>query len=198
VKGKRKLVVALLAAASLAALFSGCFVWSSFKWTSTTVKAGKPSYAVIGMRPSTEQADRDYPFIMVGFRVGSVLELGNKRTWDVKGTFGGPEPLVTDSALETAILNAPDACELNGEPLSHGSDFLWTALRTDGLVNDRDKFGKEAIARVQIKAPEGVSDHEEDVAFLGGGWDDSNPENGVPTSNEVGCGGGTIGFLRVK
>jgi hypothetical protein len=197
-KSNGKPLIALLGAAAVSLLFSGCFTWSSFKWSSTTVEAGKSTHAVIGMRPSSEQADRDYPFILVGFSGGGSLELGNKRTWDVKGKFGGPEDLVTDSALEAAILNAPDACELNGEPLSHGTDVAWTALRTDKLVNDRDKFDKQAIARIQIKAPAGTPAHEEQVYFLGGGWDDSNPNNGAPASNEVGCSGGTISFLRIK
>jgi hypothetical protein len=196
-KIKGKVVAALVGAGVMSLLLSGCFALSSFKWSSYTVKDGESTYAVIGMRPHSEQEDKDYPFIMVGFRGGGNLELGNKRVWDVRGTFGGPDPLVTDSALETAILNASDSCEVNGEPLSHG-DLLWTALRADRQVNDRDKFAKEAIARIQIKAPAGTPAHEEDVFFLGGGWKDDNPNNGVPGSNEIGCSGGTVSFLRIK
>ena len=195
-KGKGKATVAALGAVGLALLFSGCFVWSSFKWSSTVVKPGKSTTAVIGLTPAGEPPppNKDVPFILVGFSDTTQLSLGKTRRWDTEGKFGGPLKLFSDGALRTAALSA-DACKVAGQPLSQIPDVVWSALRTDKTVNDRDKVGKIATTKVAIKAASNATDHQEQIYFLGGGWQDDGDTN--PEPEEVGCGGGTITTLTV-
>ena len=193
-------VIALGCAAVLALGFSGCFVWSSFKWSTTKVKPGRSVDAIIGMIPESGDAtsDKDYPFVMVGILNTSNLTLAgiNKRTWDVKGKFKGPRPLQTDGGLEQAILDS-DNCNVNGIEINQIFDTEWTALRPDVAVNDRDRAGTIAQSKIRFKADPGSSERDEEVYFFSGGWRDENPANGIPEPAEVGCSGGTITFLSI-
>jgi hypothetical protein len=195
-KSRRKPLVALLLAAGVAIIFSGCFTWSSFKWSSTVVKPGRSTTAVIGMTPAGEPPppNKDVPFILVGFSDTTQLKLGKTRKWDTEGKFGGPLKLFSDGALRTAALSA-DACKVSGQPLSQIADVIWSALRTDKTVNDKDRVGKIATTRIAIKAASNATDHQEQIYFLGGGWQDDGDAN--PEPEEVGCGGGTFTTLTI-
>jgi hypothetical protein len=189
------MIIALAALASLG--LSGCFLWNSFKWSSTKVKAGKSTTALIGMTPAlgSPPADRDFPFVLVGLEDATQLSLGSTRSWDTKGKFGGPLPLFSDGALRTAALNA-DGCELAGQPLSQIDSVSWAALRTQKTVNDKNRAGTIAMAKIAIKADQGAAQSQEFVYLLGGGWADDGDD--IPESEEVGCGGGTITALTIK
>jgi hypothetical protein len=200
-QGKRR--GRLAAAAALAAFcclgLSGCFLWSSFKWSSTTVKPGRSVDAVIGMTPETSgQGNKDYPFIMVGLSDPSNLSLAgiSKRTWDVKGRFGGPEPLAADGGLESAVL-ASDNCNINGIEIAQIPDTAWTALRPDAKVNDRDKAGRVALSKIRLRAGAAASATNEQVYLFSGGWSDNLNDNGIAEPDEVGCSGGTITALAI-
>jgi hypothetical protein len=194
--GRRVLAVVL--AALMASGFSGCFVWNSFKWSSTKVEAGKSTKALIGMTSAlgSPPADRDFPFVLVGLQDPTQLSLGSTRSWDTKGKFGGPLPLFSDGALRTAALGA-DGCKLAGQPLSQIDNVSsWAALRTQKKVDDKDRAGTIATAKIAIKADQGATQNQEFVYFLGGGWADDGDDN--PESDEVGCGGGTVTTLAIK
>jgi hypothetical protein len=185
---------------SLAFGFSGCFLWTSFKWSSVKVKPGKSVDAIIGMVPESGsvQADKDYPFFMVGLADTTNLSLAGitKRTWDVKGKFKGPRPLQTDGGLEAAVL-ASDNCNINGIEINQIIDVEWTALRPDVQVNDRDRAGTVAQSKIRFKADPGTPPRDEQVYFFSGGWRDVNPANGIAEPEEVGCSGGTITVLSI-
>jgi hypothetical protein len=198
--GRGKAIVAVGCAAALAFGLSGCFLWSSFKWSTTKVKPGKSTDAIIGMTPETGDitGSKDYPFIMVGLTSTSNLSLAGitRRTWDVKGKFKGPRPLQTDGGLEAAVL-ASDNCNVNGIEINQILEVEWTALRPDVQVNDRDRAGVIAQSKIRFKADPGTPPRDEQVYFFSGGWRDESPANGITEPEEVGCSGGTITALSI-
>ncbi len=192
-------MAAVAIAVALGFGLSGCFTWSSFKWSTTKVEAGKSTDAIVGMIPESGPiVDKDYPFILVGLPNTSNLSLAGitKRTWDVKGKFKGPRPLQTDGGLEAAVLNS-DNCNINGIEINQIPDVEWTALRPDVVVNDRDRAGTVAQSKIRFKADPGTAPRDEQVHFFSGGWNDDSPANGITEPEEVGCSGGTITSLAI-
>ena len=155
---------ALLAGLSL----SGCFVWNSAKWSPQTPKAGKTVNAVIKAVPvvgSNPPPQKNYPAVLIAFSSnGPRLKLGNKRTFDTKGDFGGPYKMFEDGALKNAVLDS-DACTWGGEHLNQIPDVDWTAVRTDVEVSDRDKLNP-AVVKVALKTDSTAVHGEQDAVYL--------------------------------
>jgi hypothetical protein len=194
-KGVRFVLVAV-AALLLSTALSGCFFFSSFKWSKNTVKVGKTTDAIVGMVPATgdQTKNRGYPFILFGFADPATLELGSKRTFDTGGKFGGPKALFNDGALATEAVDS-DECQLAGQDLSQIVDVAWKAVRTDVQINDRDKEGVAAKSKVAVKAPHGTPVGQQQVYVVTGSWQDDGDHS--PENDEVGCTGGAITTISI-
>jgi hypothetical protein len=199
--GRGKRAVAVAVAALLSFGFSGCFWFSSLNWSPLTVKPGKSTTAKIRVTSDTSGIadDRTVQFFLFGFDNTGYLSLGGKRTWDVKGLFKGPQHMIVDGTLRNQALQS-DYCAFGGSggaKLNTLTDVVWTAVRTENRINDRDRDGTVALSEIKVKAAENGSG-QRNVWIFAGGWDDEEGGDGQPQPDEVGCSGGTLTTLTIS
>ena len=192
-----RLCAVIAAGLGLSLALSGCFVWSSFKWSSPVVKPGERATGTIGLMPENGGSrDRFVQFFLVGLSEQSQFSLGGARKWDVKGQYGGPETMFSDGSLANAATNSQSCAVGDSRPVDI-TGFDWFALRTNGEIDDRDKVNKLLISKLGLKAANGATPSQEQIYVLSGGWYDEN-DNQQPASDEIGCGGGTITAMTIK
>ena len=192
-----KLAMALVAAVGVSVFLSGCFSFQSVTWSPAVVKAGKTTDAVIKFVPDIGPTkNKMIPFVLVGVPDVGVLSVTNTRTFDVKGKFGGPEHMISDANLRNVALEA-DECELAGQTLNQIDGVDWTAVRTEGVVNDRDKFKTPAVSKVRLKVLSSLDRTQAQVYVFGGNWSDQGNFPGVPEEPEVACSGGSISTITI-
>jgi hypothetical protein len=192
---KRLTVVAAVALSAL--LFSGCFTFQSLSFDPAVVKAGKKTAAVVKLVPDLSQArNKMIPFILVGLSDSGVLEVTDKRTFDTKGDYGGPEHMITDANLRNVAIEDED-CTFGGQTLNQIQGVSWTAARTEKEVSDRDKFKAPAVAKLTLKVVKGLDRTQGQVYVLAGNWSDQGQFAGVVEEPEVACAGGSISTLTL-
>ena len=179
--------------------FSGCFLWSSFQWSTPTVKAGKHVTATIGQTASTDGVSRDklVQFFLIGLPDSDPLSVDGAREWDVKGKFGGPKTMFADGALRNAAINSDQCAVIPGgtKPIDI-TDTDWVALRTEKEIDDRDKSKVLALSKVALKAAANAGGTQAFVYLFTGGWHDE--DDGQPEPDELGCAGGTITSMTIR
>ena len=91
-----------------------------------------------------------FVIVGVGGVTGQDTDIGvTKATWGVTGTYGGPSPMGVESSLVTAM--GAD-CSSSGLNFNTITGVLWKAFATPTNKNDKDKFGKQAVIDVVLKA----------------------------------------------
>ncbi len=193
-----RLCAVVVAGLALSVAFSGCFLWSSFKWSKPVVKEGKRVTATIGLQSDRGPSrDKMVQFFLIGVPEQDILVPAGTRKWDIKGKFGGPETLFSDGTMANAAINA-DSCMIGNSKPNEIMDYHWHALRTDDEVDDRNKEGTLLLSKVGMKAQGTVSAPSPLTVYVFSGvWHDTT-EDGQPQDDEIGCSGGTITNMTIK
>jgi hypothetical protein len=189
---KRWLVSLLIAGVCLS--LSGCFALRGFQWSTQSAKAGKAvsanltvAPAVLPGPPTAPDSHRDIPFTLIGLSYGDYLTLGHGSTWDAKGHFNGPKPLIPDQALADHIISSGE-CDItdfgqNTVPLVDLAHY-WRAVRTEAPVNDHGRIAATALERIKLRVKKSAPTTIDNVLFLTGAWQDDG--DGVPEDSNAG------------
>jgi hypothetical protein len=197
--GKRgpKAGAAIVAVLVLASSLSGCFLFAKMKWDPAVVKRGKKTVAVVSMIPELGVArDKMVPFVLVGLPDNVPVTVSGKRKFDVNGDYGGPKPMFSDSTLRNVALQT-DNCAIAGGTLDQVPDLVWTALRTEQGVSDRDKLKPPAVTEIAVAIADGAPEGQVQAALFSGNWSEAASPNGIPEEPEVTCSGGSTSSFTV-
>jgi hypothetical protein len=189
--------LATLAAITLAAGLSGCFIFQSAKFSPAIVKPGKKTNVVVKLvadRGAT--VNKMVPFVLVGLPSDLDVSLGQSPKFDARGDYGGPYPMFSDGAMRNVAIATED-CGFGGGTPSEESEVDWTLFRTGPKVSDRDKLKPPAEARIGIKTDPGAAAGQYQVAVFAGNWSEAGMPDGVPEEGEVVCSGGSFGSYTV-
>ena len=182
--------------AILAVFMTGCFKIGGYKFSKMAVQNGEKTVLEVHLFPFSEEANRDYPFIVVVVPADDTDPEGGTsstvttqpKVLDVKGKFGGPYELVSDAALRAWILDGNGlGCDVE---VGDGKIFVF---RSSQRINDQARLMTKAVTRLGLKytnSNDPFSGTLVNVRVLAGGWDDDvNDEAnaGVPNGNEVAC-----------
>jgi hypothetical protein len=170
-------------------LFSSCFALRGFRWSAhKIVRGGGKVVALLSLYPhgnptfNTSRTDR--VFILVVFpddtdtgEADTDWRVVNPKVFDFNRNFGPRRTLVRDDDLENMILTQY-CTEITADPATV------VVFRTQGIVDDRGRIGKEALTKLGVKAnaTTNINSVENRIQFWSGGWDDDG--DGVPESSD--------------
>ena len=106
--------------------------------------------------------------------------------------------MFADGAVEAEALES-DECMIGPAYRGEIPDLSWTALRTNAEVNDKDKAGRTAVAKVGVRLSASVTGGGQVAAYAFlANWSDEGPNEGMVEDDEVACTGGSISSITVK
>ena len=191
---RKKLGIAV-GAVALTFVLSSCWALQSFGVLDYTLTPGQSTKARFVLRPAAGAVGGSRMFVIVG--VGGVgtaedTDIGvPKATWGVTRTYGGPSPMGVESNLVTAL---GSDCQSSGLNFNTITGVLWKAFATPTNKNDKDKFGKQAVIDVVLKAKAAEVNVGANYSIMGvvGSWfddGDGNPEDSGSTDDSYQCWG---------
>jgi hypothetical protein len=192
-----KKVLTMAGIGGLAFLLSSCFTLQSFILQDGALKPGSSTKVLINVHPYSAVDDtfrKEYQFVLIGNDTPADVSVGTSK-WDTKGTFNGPQSMVLQSGLITAI---GTACDASGFSLSGLSGLTWVGFTTQSAVSDKGLVSKTAQIQVNVKAKNSATD-DENVQVVGvtGMWDDSTGD-GVSGDDGFQCTGNGSAELYIK
>ena len=182
---------------ALAFLLSSCFTLQSFILQDGALAPGSSTNVLISVHPYSALDNtfrREHQFVLVGIDTPADASAGTAK-WDTKGNFNGPQAMVVQSGLLTAI---GTSCDAPGFSLSGLSGLTWKGFATQTNVNDKGLVSKTAQIQVGIKA-KGAATSGDNVQVIGvtGMWDDSTGD-GVTGDDAFACTGNGSAELYIK
>ena len=192
---KKYLVTAGVGAMAL--LLSSCFTLQSFILQKGALAPGSSTNVLINVHPYSALDNtfrREYQFALVGVDTPGDVSVGGAK-WDTKANFNGPQAMVVQSGLLTAI---GTSCDASGFSLSGLSGLTWKGFTTQGNVNDKGLVSKTAQIQIALKA-KGAATSGDNVQVVGvtGMWDDSTGD-GVSSDDTFACTGNGSAELYIK
>ena len=187
----------LMGVGALAFLLSSCFTLQSFILQDGALKPGTSTKVLINVHPYSAVDTtfrKEYQFVLVGIDTPADATAGAAK-WDVKGAFNGPQSMVVQSGLLTAI---GTSCDASGFSLSGLSGLTWKGYTTQNAVSDKGLVSKTAQISVAVKALNGATaDDNVQVVGVTGMWDDSTGD-GVSGDDSFFCTGNGSAVLYIK
>jgi hypothetical protein len=182
---------------ALAFLLSSCFTLQSFLLQKGALAPGSSTVVLIGVHPYSAVDTtfrKEYQFTLIGIDTPADASAGGAK-WDTKGNFNGPQAMVVQSGLLTAI---GTSCDGSGFSLSGLSGLTWKGFTTQSAVSDKGLVSKTSQIQVAIKAKGGATSGDNvQVVGVTGMWDDATG-NGVSGDDGFACTGNGSAELYIK
>ena len=205
-----KLAVAVLGAAAVALVFSGCFVFSGIDYSKIKLRPGPAKHSVskvTGEVFPSGGTKKALFFVLIGLPNGAtdgdtsddaLAIKGNEGVLDpAKRIFSHPKPLTPNSTIRDYLLNNSGQC---GSFQLNTSDTKYQVLATNAAVDDQGKTSTAVQYRYALKQTQPSHDIEPaNVLSATGFWVDKNHDGQINDgSGTFGCTGGAASSIRLK
>lgn len=191
---RRRLGIAV-GAAALAFALSSCWALQSFNVLDYTLNPGQTTKARFVLRDAAGDAIGHRVFVLVG--IGPVssnqaTDIGvPNATWGTNGVFGGPQSMVVENNIITAL---GTDCTGNGLNFADITSVQWKAFATPTNKNDKNQFETKIVIEATLKARAAAVDPGTNYSVWGvvGSWvddGDGNPEDSGSTEDNYNCWG---------
>ena len=135
--------------------------------------AGAGTKAKFVLRPSNFDQEvagisgPQYEFVVVGVETDDDLNV-QTATWGTNGEFGGPMTMPANGALLTAVASS---CSWAGLSFNDITGYTWKLFVTPVEIGDGNKYEKEAVVQVGVKAKgTATAANEPSVIGVAGEW----------------------------